>query len=118
MNKQQAVKLYKTKFWKDMTDESIVRFQLFEEKLCMPFGVFHKAMEKVLKRPIWTHEFGLNHKGLKKEFLKEEEPPTMKDIIELIPEDKRMVVIGGYQEVTPNPPPAPKISGKWGTKVP
>ena len=30
MNKQQAIKLYKTKFWKDMTDESIVRFQLFE----------------------------------------------------------------------------------------
>jgi len=88
MNKQQAIKLYKTKFWKDMTAESIVRFQLFEKKLCMPFGVFHEAVEKVLKRPVWTHEFGMNNDGLKKEFLGSKKPPTMKEIIGLIPEKK------------------------------
>ena len=92
MNKQQSIKLYKTKFWKDLTNREIVKFQLFEDKLCMPFGVFHEAMEKVLKRPIWTHEFGLNHKGLKKEFLGKQKPPTMKEIIELIPEEKRIIV--------------------------
>lgn len=28
------------------------------------------------------------------------------------------VIKGGYQVVTPNPPPDPKPSGSWGTAVP
>ena len=93
MTKKQALVLYKTKFWKDLTNKEIVKFQLFEKKLCMPFGVFHKAIENVLKRPVYTHEFGFNYEGLRKEFLGKEKPPTMKEIIELIPEEKRIIVI-------------------------
>ena len=28
------------------------------------------------------------------------------------------IIRGGVQVVTPNPPPAPKVGGKWGTQVP
>jgi len=92
MTIQKAKILSKTKFWKKLTYKEIVEFQLFEERLCMPFDIFHKAMEKILKRPVFTHEFALNSEGLKKEFLKGKKPPTLKEIMELIPKEKRLGV--------------------------
>lgn len=94
MTKEEAIKLHDSKFWEDMSYEERAKFQLFEPRLCMPFDVFCEAMEKTLNRPIWTHEFGLNYEGLKKELLGEMAPPTMEDIINMIPEDKRVIVLG------------------------
>jgi hypothetical protein len=57
VKREDAIALSKSGFWKEMTLEAIVRFQLFEDLLCMPFNVFHEAVEKVLGRSVWTHEF-------------------------------------------------------------
>ena len=95
MTKEEAIKLSESKFWETMTYESRAKFQMFEEKLCMPFYIFHEAVEKTLNRPVWTHEFGSNGiVGLKKELLGESPPPSMEDIINLIPKDKRIIFIG------------------------
>lgn len=93
MTKEEAIKLSESKFWETMSFEVRAKFQLFEVRLCMPFAVFYEAMEKTLRRPIFTHEFGLNYEGLKKELLGEQPPPTMEDIINMIPEDKRIIVL-------------------------
>ena len=68
-------------------------FQLFTDKLCMPFTIFHAAMEKALGRPVYTHEFGLNYDGLVEELLGKKPAPTMQEIMEMIPADKRIIVI-------------------------
>ena len=94
MTKDESIKLAESKFWETMTYEEIAKFQMFEPKLCMPFGVFHEAMEKTLGRPVYTHEFGLNYKGLQKELLGECPVPTMEDIINMIPAGKRIIVTG------------------------
>lgn len=91
LTKEQALKLYNSKFWEEMTYEQIAMFQLFEERLCMPFGIFHKAIEKTLKRPVWTHELASD--DIKKEILGEKEAPTLERIMNLIPEDKRIIVL-------------------------
>lgn len=88
-----AIQLANAEIHKLMTSEQIVRFQLFTDRLCMPFDVFHKAVEETLGRPVWTHEFGLNYDGLVKEFLGEAEAPTMEEILNLIPEEKRLIVL-------------------------
>lgn len=93
MTKDEAKKLYDSGFWKDMSFEEKAKFQMFEERLCMPFDVFHEAVEKTLGRSVWTHEFGLNYEGLKKELLGEAEPPTLKEIMAMIPEEKRIVLV-------------------------
>lgn len=93
MDKEHAIKLYESKFWEPMTYRERAMFQMFEPLLCMPFGVFHEAIEKALGRPVFTHEFGLNHEGLKKELIGEAPAPSMEDIINLIPEDKRIVLL-------------------------
>lgn len=93
MTKEEALALAATDWWKTKTPEEIVRFQLFEEKLCMNFSEFHKAIEQALGRPVYTHEFGLNRKGLQEEFLHDKPAPTIQEIIEMIPEAKRILVV-------------------------
>jgi len=68
MSKGQAILLSKSKFYEDWIDGDIVAFQLFTSKLCMPFGILHKATETVLNRPIWIHEFG-SRGHLQEEFI-------------------------------------------------
>lgn len=92
LTKTQAIKLAESGFWKEMSADEIVRFQLFEALLCMPFDTFHQAIEKALGRPVWTHEFAFMD-GLRKEFLKEKQPPTLDEVIALIPVDKRVLVV-------------------------
>jgi hypothetical protein len=92
MTADQAVALGKTEFWKTMSDCDIATFQLNEPRLCMPFGVFRKAIESALNRPVYTHEFSMNHDRLKAELRGEKPAPTMEEIINLIPADKRILV--------------------------
>jgi hypothetical protein len=92
MTKEEAIKLYDSGFWKQMSHEEIAKFQLIEERLCMPFEVFHAAIEKALDRPILTHEFDLNWEGLIKELFNGAPRPTLEEIINLIPEEKRIIL--------------------------
>lgn len=92
MDKEHALKLVESKFWEKMSAKDIAKFQLFERRLCMPFDVFHKAVEEALGRSVWTHEFGLNVKGLQKEIMGKQPAPTMDEIIDLIPPEKRIII--------------------------
>ncbi len=88
----EAQLLFDSKFWETLDHRTIAIFQLFTKRLCMPFAVFHEAVEKTLGRPVFTHEFGMNVDGMKAEIYGHKEPPTMQEIIEMIPEEKRCVV--------------------------
>lgn len=93
VSKEQAIKIYESGLWADWSDSQKVEFQLFQNRLCMPFNEFHAAITRVLKRPVYTHEFGLNRDGLQKEFLGEVDAPTFEDIIEMIPKHLKTIVI-------------------------
>ena len=68
MTEEEAVLKAESGWWKDSTSDEIVEFQLYEERLCMDFSAFHAAIEDVLGRPVFTHEFGLNRDGLMEEY--------------------------------------------------
>ena len=92
LTQEQAIKLYDSEWWKNCTDKEIVEFQLFTARLCLPFSEFHRATEAVLGRPVWTHEFGSAGR-LKEEFLGEKTAPTFEQIMDIIPEEKRVLVV-------------------------
>lgn len=75
-----------------MTPRQIAEFQMEQYRLCMPIDVFMKALSDTLGRPVYTHELGLNREGLMKELRGEKEPTALEEIINLIPEDKRIVI--------------------------
>ena len=64
----------------------------------MPFDIFHDAMEKMLTRPVFSHEFGYKD-SLIKEYLGEKDPPTLDEIIRLIPNEKTLVIFGNNRPV-------------------
>lgn len=91
LTKNQAIAFGNSKQYESMTAEQIVRFQLFQKLLCMPFDKFHEAIETVFGRPVYTHEFA-SHDDIVLEYLGEREAPTLQEIIDLISEEKRIVI--------------------------
>ena len=91
ITKDQAIQIYDSGIWKDWTDEEIVKFQLFQDCLAIPFSRFHEATEKVLDRSVWTHEFA-DQQRLIDEYLGKRPKPTFREIVELIPEEKRLII--------------------------
>jgi hypothetical protein len=91
LTKEQAIAIAESGEWEKWTDEEIVKLQLFQDRLCVPFDRFHQAIEKVLGRPVWTHEFAFIE-NLREEYRKERPQPTMAQILDLIPGDKRIII--------------------------
>lgn len=93
LTKEQAIELAESGAWKEMNLRQRAEFQILQNKLCMPFDVFHEAVEKTLERPVYTHEFSsLGHDGLIAELFEGKKPPTLQEIMEMIPTEKRIIV--------------------------
>lgn len=92
LTKDEAIAFAESSVWESWTDEQICDFQMWQSKLCVPFDVFHRAVEKTLGRPVWTHEFGMNYAGMQQERLGQRPAPTFEEIVNLIPEEKRLIV--------------------------
>lgn len=90
ITEQQAIALAESGFWEAMTPREIAEFQMNTERLCMPFAVFHEAVEEALGRPVWTHEFAFP--DIRAELLGNKPAPTMEEIVGLIPEEKRIIL--------------------------
>lgn len=91
LTKEQAIAFAENKLYEGMTYRQIAEFQMEQDLLCMPFSVFHEAIEKTLGRPVFTHEFAFSD-NLRKELYGEKEAPTLDEIINLIPEEKRILI--------------------------
>jgi hypothetical protein len=92
LTQEQAVACSEQEHWKDWTPLIRALFQIHQDRLCMPFSVFHEAVEGALGRPVFTHELGLNLGGLKAELLGLSDAPTLEQILALLPQDKTIVV--------------------------
>ena len=79
--------------WKDLTLRERAELQMAHVRLCMPFDVFHEAVEKTLGRPVYTHEFGLNWKGLSAELFDGAPPSSLTDVLGMLPSAKSFVVV-------------------------
>ena len=91
LTKKQAIAIYRSGEWMDWTDEDIVKIQLFQDRVLMPFDRYHQAIENVLGRPVWTHEFAFRDR-LIDEYQKERPTPTFEDIMALLPQEKIIVL--------------------------
>lgn len=85
MTYEEAIEKANTKWWENATPAEVVAFQLYEELLCMPFNLYHKAVEDALGRPVWTHEFAFIDR-LRSEFEGKTVSPSLGDIIKLAEE--------------------------------
>jgi hypothetical protein len=91
--RDEAIAFGNARAWEAMSFVERARFQMYQELLCMPFDVFHEAISKALGRDVWTPELSeANRQRLTDELNKIVAPPTMDEIIALIPEEKRIII--------------------------
>ena len=93
MTKEQAIAFYDSGAWENLTDYQRASLQLTVDKLCMPFDIFHKSIEAVLGRPVYTHEFGVNRHGLLAELHGEQKPTTLDEVIDMIPDHLKAIFV-------------------------
>jgi hypothetical protein len=93
MTREEAIAFGEAKKWEPMTLRERAVFQMQEERLCMPFSVFHEAVEKTLGRPVYTHEFAGNRDRILRELLEGAPPPSLTEIVEMFPAEKKVLVI-------------------------
>ncbi|MDD5370836.1 MAG: hypothetical protein PHQ40_17275 [Anaerolineaceae bacterium] len=93
LTRKEAIALAETGWWETATPAFIAAFQLVQVNLCCPFEVFHEALEKALGRPVMAHELGLNWEGLVAELAGLQKAPTIDEVIAMIPEHKRIVIL-------------------------
>jgi|LAHQ01.1.fsa_nt_gb hypothetical protein len=91
IGREKAIELAESDWWEKCTARQIVEFQLFVAELCMPFEKLHEALEEALGRSVWIHELASDN--IINEFLGKRKKPTMEEIINLIPEEKRIILI-------------------------
>lgn len=91
LTKEQAIILGNSKFYEELSDREIIIFQLLEGRLCMPLHVLHEALQRVLDRPVFTHK--MQPYLLLCEMFNLKSKTTMKEILELTPKDKQIVVV-------------------------
>ena len=80
LTREQAIQFADQEKYKSMSASEIEHFQINQKCLCMPFGVFHGAVEETLGRPVYTHEFA-NPDSLRNELLGKIPTPTLGEII-------------------------------------
>jgi len=67
MTKEQAMFCLDEEVYRSMSSFEIAKHQIFHDRLFVPFGVFHEAVEKTLGRIVEPQELYLNRDGIKKE---------------------------------------------------
>lgn len=91
LTREQALAFHDSKVWEQWSSEEIVKLQLFQDLLCVPFEVYHKAITEVLDRDVFTHEFAFPE-SLIQEYFGTKPKPTLDDVLNLIPEEKRLII--------------------------
>ncbi|HET9893260.1 MAG TPA: hypothetical protein VFQ42_22470 [Mycobacterium sp.] len=81
---EQAIALANAGWWRNREPREVALFQMHVKRLCMPFDVFHAALESALGRPVWTHELGLDWDGLLAELRGDRPAPSFEDILGLL----------------------------------
>ena len=91
LTREQAIEIYQSGQWEEWSLEQRAYFQIRTERLCMPFDKFQEAVQEVLGRSVWTHEFA-QPENLIAEMEGILPAPTWEQIIEPI-KDKMILVV-------------------------
>lgn len=91
ITKESALELTNMKWWEHFSKSQAAFLQLHQERLCMPFSLFHEYIEILLGRPVWTHEFACAD-SLRREASGELRKPSFQEIVLKLPLDKYIIL--------------------------
>jgi len=97
LSKEQAIAFGKNGEGEGWTAVQVAAFQLFQKRLCIDMCTFQTAVQEVLGRPVWSHEFAYPG-ALQQEFLAKVSGIPMSEVVqrfsELDPVEKLHEILG------------------------
>lgn len=93
LTKEQAIAFADSGAWQKLDIRARAVFQMEQNRLCMPFGEFHKAVEEALGRPVFTHEFAMNRAGMLAELQGKASAPSFEEVLGMLPAERTVVVV-------------------------
>ena len=60
LTSEEAIAFAESKKWETMSKKEIAKFQMGQTYLCVPFNVFHEAVEHTVGHPVFTHQLASN----------------------------------------------------------
>ena len=81
MSREEAIEFCELGAWKNWSPEEIVRFQIDQDKLCVPLDAYFEALQQTTGRRVMTHELSLNAEGIKDEMNGIGEPPNHEEML-------------------------------------
>lgn len=95
MTREEAIEIAESGIWQEWSADRIVGLFLFdgEGRLFCPIDVLYASLRESFGRPVYTHELAESNIGnIREEFLRDREPPTLEEILDLIPEEKLIIL--------------------------
>jgi hypothetical protein len=86
-----AIEIAESGLCSELDSDVLALAQLYNDHLFCKFDLFHTAVEELLGRGVWTHEFA-DIERLRNEAAGIIPSPSVQEIMEMIPEEKRIVV--------------------------
>lgn len=80
----QAIAIYNSGIWQDMTEKQICDMQLLQDRLCVPLDILHDAMNVCLGRPITNLELLTQRSELTREYILKNGKPSCEDVMALL----------------------------------
>ena len=93
LTQEQALVFYDSRAWEHMDDRQKVEFQIIQDRLCMPFGDFQKALSNALGHPVFPAQLGTARQNLTDELLTGRPRPSLSDLISMLPPDQRTRIL-------------------------
>ena len=75
ISQETALRIIDTKWWEGLEPRDLAEIQFGQRLLCVPLHILQLALEKALRRSVWTHEF-MDMKALRQELRGERAAPT------------------------------------------
>ena len=97
LTEEQAITLCRSNWWVGINPIKVAQFQLSQDRLCLNFNAFHKALEQALGRPVFVHEL-LYPDMLWDELHEKRNPPSLDELMAMLPGDKVIIVKEGNND--------------------
>ena len=92
MSRLQITAFIKQRLWESMSWEELAKFQVTQETLCVPFDLYRNAAERTLGRPLFNLQLANGRERVKSELFGGTPPESLREVIDIIPLHKRMVL--------------------------
>lgn len=93
LTEKESMSFFDNNLWENMSTKERAQFQIIQDRLCMPMGVFIDSVVKTLNRSITPFELFMNRDSIITELFDDGKLLSFEELIKMIPYEKLTLVL-------------------------